>query len=81
MPPVAAFSCEMKDIGRIRLVPANPVGDFLSKPAFNMGVVPPFGCLRQILQPGMTPISHWDHNRFLIHFEMTTPGEVKATLP
>jgi hypothetical protein len=29
----------------------------------------------------MTPISHWDHNRFLIHFEMTTPGEVKATLP
>jgi hypothetical protein len=78
---VRAFGRKMEHVGRVRHVPANPVGNLLPESALDFGIVPPFVRLAQILEPGVSPVPHWDHDLILKHFEVARFAEMQTPLP
>jgi len=78
---VRALGRKMEDIGRVRHVTANPVGNLFAETALHLGIVPPLVRLAQVPESGEAPIPHRDHYGVLEHFEFARLGKMQTPLP
>ena len=71
----------MQNVGWVSHVSLRPVRDVLSEAAPNLGVEPHHIVLAQRFQASVGPVAHRHHDRFLIHLEFASFGEMKAAFP
>ncbi len=78
---VVTFRCQMNHIGRISHVAGKPVGNVFAETTSHPGIVTNSIGFTQVFQPSLSPISHRNHYRFLVHGKSFTLVELKQPFP
>src|SRR5208282_2277283 len=71
----------MQNIRWVSPVASNPVGDIFAEAATNLRIETHYVIFAERFQACIRPVTHWDHDRLLIHFEITCLVELQTSFP